>query len=97
MLEMMWKMSVRFSSLEETTKAVRLQLGKRIRLSSPPMLPVAGSLVDRLDALLEDEQEHVQEQEWKGHSDYSELTSGDIVAYVFAGLFLLWILSLIMS
>lgn len=97
LLESMWKMSVRFPSLEATTETVRLQLGKRMRTTPPPVIPVAGSLVDRLDALLEDEQEHVQEQEWKGHSDYSELTSGDIVAYVFAGLFLLWILSLIMS
>ena len=97
LLESMWKMSVRFPSLEAATETVRLQVGKRMRTAQPRVIPVAGSLVDRLDALLEDEQEHVQEQEWKGHSDYSELTSGDIVAYVFAGLFLLWILSLIMS
>ena len=89
--------AVRFSSLGETTEAVRLQLGKRIRLSSPPLLPVAGSLVDRLDALIRGEQaeEQEDEQEWAGLSEYSEWSLGDLIGFVITALFVAFLLALV--
>ena len=53
LLEEFWAKEPGLSTLEETTENVRIQFGKRMRITVlPPIIPIKMSLLDRLDAMI---------------------------------------------